>query len=248
MNFGIIGFGRFGQLLASALLPFGRVIVYDNKINFHQTSKKLLYATSVEDVMQCNFLFLLVPISAFEQCCQLIQPLLSCNTVVVDCCSVKIYPIRIMENILPKKQSRIALHPLFGPDSVKISGGIAGHQLVVCPTYCEENQYEKLMSIFKAMQLKIMITTAEEHDQQMAMSQGLVHFLGRGLDALKLKPCLFATPGFQSLLKIKQAVMNDKVQLFMDMHRYNPYTNAVRENLLKQLRTLNHNINLKDSV
>lgn len=32
MKFGIVGFGRFGQLWTNALLPFGEVFVYDKSV------------------------------------------------------------------------------------------------------------------------------------------------------------------------------------------------------------------------
>lgn len=242
MNFGIIGFGRFGQLLAKALLSFGRVSIYDKNPHVSVKENNISYV-SFEHIVTSDFLFLLVPISSFEHCCQSITPFLPLNTVVVDCCSVKVHSMKVMNQTFSKKQSRIATHPLFGPDSVKSSGGFQGHQIVLCPAYCNKEKYEQLMLIFKAMGLKIILTTAHAHDKKMAMSQSLVHFIGRGLDALNLKPLPFATPDFQSLLKLKQVVMNDQLQLFMDMHRYNPYAKAIRKKLLKQLEKLDNQIN-----
>jgi len=44
-------------------------------------------------------------------------------------------------------------------------------------------------------------------------------------------------------LKIQQYVVNDKEQLFLDMHKYNPYTRAMRKKLLKTLVALDKKIN-----
>jgi prephenate dehydrogenase len=76
----------------------------------------------------------------------------------------------------------------------------------------------------------------------MARSQGLIHFIGRGLEALQLQPQMFSTPDFQALLNINTMVVNDAWQLFLDMHRFNPYAKEVRKNFLKQLNALDRSI------
>ncbi|MCP3680225.1 MAG: prephenate dehydrogenase [Gammaproteobacteria bacterium] len=242
MKFSMIGFGRFGRLLASALLPFGSVMVYDPHIDAETVPADVIYA-SLQQVVAADFLFLLVPISQFADCCRQVSSLLPAQTIVVDCCSVKVYPVNVMERELAPQQPLIATHPLFGPDSVKKNGGFQGCQIVFCPVRCSETQSEQLQTIFAAIGLEILITSAEDHDQQMATSQGLVHFIGRGLAGLNLKPQALATPDFQSLLGINHMVINDNLQLFIDMHWYNPYTRSVREKLIEQLEALNNKIN-----
>lgn len=238
---GIIGFGRFGQLWANALASFGQVKVFDTQLLSPQKLKGIEF-TTLEATLQSDQLFLLVPISEFQTCCQSIAPYLKPNTLVIDGCSVKLYPAQIMLQTFPSQQPIIATHPLFGPDSVKRTGGFKGHNIVMCPIRCSEDQQTRLQYLFDQLGLNTLITTPEEHDRQMAHSQGLVHLIGRGLAALDLQPQPMATPDFQALLNINQMVIHDTWQLFLDMHRYNPFTSEVRKKFIDQLVQLTQEI------
>lgn len=242
MKFGIVGFGRFGQLWANALQPYGEVLVYDK--NHIQLNNELqIHMGTLKNVAQADFIFLLVPISEFENSCKEIKEFLNPHSTIVDCCSVKVYSINVMQKIFSKDQAIIATHPLFGPDSVKKTGGLRGHKIVLCPMSSNSKKEDDIKNLFTHMELKILISTAEEHDTQMAKSQGLVHFIGRGLSALDLSQQELSTPDFQALLNINNMVVNDKRQLFLDMHRYNPYTQEIRQKLIRQLMKIDNEIN-----
>lgn len=236
MVFGIVGYGRFGSLWADALLPFGEVLVHDNQ-SMPKSVEKIRF-TTLKAVAKADILFLLTPISAFAECCESIQPYLRDDTLVVDACSVKVYPVAIMQRVFSPSQPLLATHPLFGPDSVKKSGGLASHTLVICPLKERDEKIAALEAVFASMGLTLMVTTPEEHDKQMASSQGLVHFIGRGLSALDLQPQALATPDFAALLNIHHMVNHDTWQLFFDMHRYNPYVKAIRQKFIQALLDL----------
>lgn len=240
---GIIGFGRFGQLWAQALSPFGKVKVYD-KHDVSMLNTQGIEFTSLEDALQSDRIFLLIPISEFQACCESIRPYLKPKTLVIDGCSVKLYPAAIMQQTFSPQQPIIATHPLFGPDSVQRSGGFQGHSIVMCPIQYTEQQQAELQQTFDQLGLRTIITTPEEHDRQMAHSQGLVHLIGRGLAALDLQPQPIATPDFQALLNINQMVIHDTWQLFLDMHRYNPFTQEIRKKFIHQLTQLTQEINI----
>ena len=138
-------------------------------------------------------------------------------------------------------QPIIATHPLFGPDSVKRLG-IEGQKIVVSPVRVTEEQLNMFEKMFEKMKFKIIHATPEEHDRQMARSQALVHFLGRGLAELDLQDQEISTPDYQSLLRINDLVTNDTLQLFLDMQRFNPYAKEVREELIQALQKLGNNI------
>ena len=234
MIFGIVGYGRFGKLLTEALLPFGDIVVYDKSL-MSLTPHTQLKVGTLRDVAQADLVFLVVPISEFETTCLEIKNFLKPQTLVVDCCSVKVYPAQIMHQVFSKTQPLIATHPLFGPDSVKKSGGLKEHKIVICPIQCDADRENQLKDIFNRMGLHVLVTTPEEHDKQMANSQGLVHFIGRGLAALNIQSQALSTPDFDALLNINNMVINDTWQLFLDMQRYNPYTKPIREKLIQEL-------------
>jgi prephenate dehydrogenase len=235
-TFGIIGYGRFGKLWANALSSFGEVKVYEKNSCADITAP--IQSTTLDEVTQCDMVFILVPISEFETLCKQIKDKLNPTSLLIDCCSVKVHPAKVMQEVFPSTQPIICTHPLFGPDSVKKSGGFSGHKIVICPLQNFEEHYPQLEKILQQLLLTISITTPEEHDKQMASSQSLVHYIGRGLAALDLKPQELATPDFQALLNINNMVINDTWQLFLDMQKYNPYAKQIRKKFVNQLLKL----------
>ncbi|PIZ94392.1 MAG: hypothetical protein COX81_03720 [Candidatus Magasanikbacteria bacterium CG_4_10_14_0_2_um_filter_37_12] len=232
MKIGIIGYGRFGKLWAEVCKPFADVLVYDKNIENGE---------SLGDVLGSDVLFLLVPISEIENICKEIADKLDEKTIVVDACSVKMYPVEVMKKVLKADQPIMATHPLFGPDSVK-RDGLVGQKIVVCPVQGTEDQFQQCEEILTKLKLEIIHTIPEDHDRQMARSQALVHFFGRGLAELKLENQEISTPDYYSLLRINELVVNDTWQLFFDMQRFNPFAKDVRLTLLHSLQALEKNI------
>ncbi|OGH91070.1 MAG: hypothetical protein A2479_01755, partial [Candidatus Magasanikbacteria bacterium RIFOXYC2_FULL_39_8] len=179
MKIGIIGHGRFGTLWAGLMKEFGDVAICDK-------GKRKKEKGKVDDVLNVDVLFLLVPISEIKNVCKEITDKLDPKTIVVDACSVKVKPVEDMLFELRHTQPIIATHPLFGPDSVKRLG-IEGQKIVVSPVRVTEEQLNMFEKMFEKMKFKIIHATPEEHDRQMARSQALVHFLGRGLAELDLQ-------------------------------------------------------------
>ena len=102
MSFGIVGFGRFGKLWADALSPIGKVFVYDPFVTANHISENNFNFVSLKEVAQQDLVFLIVPISEFEKICCEIKKYVKPNSLIIDCCSVKIYPARVMQKTLPK--------------------------------------------------------------------------------------------------------------------------------------------------
>ena len=243
-NFGIIGYGRFGKLMAKTLANFGEVLVFDHKFpNGGDIPEKIsnLRLVSMAEVAQVDILFLTVPIANFESLCRELSPMLSAKTIVIDTCSVKVYPAKIMSAVFPRHQPYAATHPLFGPDSVARLG-LAERKLVFCPLNLDDNQKNELLNLFAKLKLAVVETTPDDHDRQMARSQALVHFLGRALSSLQLESQEISTPDYESLLRIDSLVNNDTWQLFLDMQTYNPYTPFMRLILRQSMADLDEKI------
>lgn len=236
MHIGIIGYGRFGQLWAELMRQFGDVLVWSRSHEPGQISDHISFVT-LQEAAAADMLFLLVPISAMEETCMRVAPLLKPETVVLDACSVKLYPVRVMRRRLPSEQQIIATHPLFGPDSVARQG-VRGQSIVICPVHAEETSIDACEQMMETLGIKIIRTTADEHDKQMARSQALVHFIGRALTPLKLGEQPIATPDYHSLLQMNSMVQNDTWKLFFDMQTYNPYSAEMRGEFAEALRRL----------
>lgn len=247
LTFGMIGYGRFGKLWTKYFSKHGEVFVFDKK---KETIEKTLNITpsNLKQAISADIVFLTVPISELENCCEEISPLLSPKTLVVDVCSVKTWSVSVMKKHLPKNQPILATHPLFGPDSEKIRNGINGFKIVICPTKKKNELEKKLIDIFKKFELNIIISSPKEHDKQMANSQALVHLIGRGLTKMNLKPQEISTPDYDSLIRIDQMVNNDTWQLFFDMLGKNPFAEMVRQKFMGNLEDLSETIMLRNNT
>lgn len=232
---GIIGNGRFGKLWSKIMAPLANVKVFDRS---NGASKNTL-----GDTINCDLLFLLVPISEMESVCKKIAPHLHPKTIIIDACSVKTYPMKIMKKWLPSRQPIIATHPLFGPDSIG-NNHVMGQKIVVSSTRASAKQTDQLENILKKLKLIILKTNPRIHDKQMARSQALVHLLGRALKKLNLKPQEISTPDYHALLQIDKMVNNDTWQLFFDMQKRNPYAKNIRKSLITALQKLENKIEI----
>ena len=228
-TFGIIGYGRFGKLWAGHLSKSGPVLVYDKNQAEKIVGKNISRAT-LRQVCRADILFLLVPISKIGELSAQIKNNLLPSTIVADACSVKVYPLEVLKSALGKQQPIIGTHPLFGPDSAGKVKTLSGFKIAVVPVRANKDQLSEFESVLLRLKLKLIRTTAQNHDRQMANSQGLIHFIGRGLYGLKLKPQDIATPDYISLLHIKDMVVHDTWQLFLDMQRYNKFVKPVQAN------------------
>jgi len=225
MNIGIYGLGRFGSFWASTLSRVADVQAYSRS----SLAPEGVRFVSEEEVCQSDLLFLCNSISSVGEVCRRIAPMLKKGMIVADTCSVKVHPLETMASRLPSSVQILGTHPMFGPDSGR--NGVAGLPVVVCPSRIGEASLNEVLEIFKSLQLRIENLTAEEHDREAAYSQGITHFIGRTLDLLNLKPSRISTTGYEHLLDIVEQTCNDKWQLFVDLQKFNPYTEEMRKNL-----------------
>jgi prephenate dehydrogenase len=240
MTIGIIGFSRFGQLLAKILKPFGEIFVY-NRSDKSQEAKDLnVKWSSFETVCQADWVFIAVAISATEQMIKKIAPLLKKDSLVMDVCSVKVLPAKWLQTYLSQQNEIMATHPMFGPDSAK--EGTKGLQWVLCPLRISLATLNKVKEVLNKLEVKIIETTPEDHDQQTAVSLALVHFIGRGLENFGLKDQAIKTLGFERLLKVNETVTRDSWQLFFDMQKFNPYTKKIRKKFITALKKVERKI------
>ncbi|MGD9350321.1 MAG: prephenate dehydrogenase/arogenate dehydrogenase family protein, partial [Desulfobacterales bacterium] len=108
---GIIGFGRFGKLTARYLAEDFEVVVYNRSDKSTEIKRCGARTASLRDVCRQKIVIICVPISVLQDVLAEIEPLLQEGAVVVDVCSVKVYPVRWMQAALPETVSILATHP-----------------------------------------------------------------------------------------------------------------------------------------
>jgi len=220
----VIGLGRFGRFWAELLSDRYEVI---------GTSRRRIEGlpdgvsqVDLPTALAAEIVFLTVSISALTDVLTEIAPHLRSDATVVDTCSVKVFPAREMERLLPDSVDIIACHPMFGPDS-------AGERtdrlpVITWPIRDRYGRYRSITGAFDALDMRVVEMTPDEHDREAAFSQGVTHLVGRVLDRMELQPSPIATLGYTRLVQVKEQTCNDPLQLFQDLQRYNPYTREMR--------------------
>ncbi len=208
---GIIGYGRFGKVLNELLKKEFEIKIYDEKI------KK----DPLELVLSANDIFIAVPIRDFEAVIKTLAPKIHKNTTVIDVCSVKLHPVRVMEKYLSATTGIIATHPLFGPDSIHEKNHL---KIMMHDVRDTQGRYAFWKNFFFKKDFSIIEMTPDEHDRNAAQSQTLTHFIGRSLQKINAKSTPIDTLGFEKLLSVMAQTCNDSTELFEDMLTYNPYS------------------------
>ncbi len=224
---GIIGFGRFGRLTARYLAGECDVAVATR--SDQDAAIVACGARPADFATACRqeIVILCMPISAMRDTLRRAAPILKDDATVVDVCSVKVYPVQWMRELLPRSVSILPTHPMFGPDSAADS--LDGRKIVLCPERIAAERYERIAAWLRQRGLVIIRTTAEEHDRKIAVSLSLTHFIGRSLSAFGARDMDIDTEGYQRLMHILGVVSHDTWQLFEDMHAYNPYAKQTRQ-------------------
>jgi prephenate dehydrogenase len=112
---GIIGYGRFGKVLANILQKGFSLRIHD--IEEKESTSNVNFRT-LESVLEEKIIFIAVPIHQFEKLIQKISKIIENDRTIIDVCSVKIHTSRVMLKYLPKNIGIISTHPMFGPDSI----------------------------------------------------------------------------------------------------------------------------------
>ncbi len=227
MSIGVYGLGRFGYFWASLLSKYFEVYAYSR--NPERETPDGVKRVSEEELLRCEVIFFAVSISAFKGVLERVRNRIPPGSLVIDTCSVKVYPSRWMESILPDGIKLIASHPMFGPDSA--SGGLEGLPMILWPLRDSEREFEYWRDFFSGLGLNVFKMDPDSHDREAAFTQGITHYLGRVIADLGLKDSPIGTLGYRKLLEITTQTCNDPWQLFIDLQRYNPHTVEMRARL-----------------
>jgi len=235
---GIIGFGRFGQLIAKHLNGKYSLFASDIKDKTNEAKKLNANFTSIEECAKKSIVIIAVPISEFEKTVENIKSHIQNQSMVLDVCSIKEMPVNAMKEKLPEAVEVIGTHPLFGPDTA--DNTLEGKKIALCPVRTQ--RLEKVKDVLHELGMETIVTTPEEHDKQMSKSLLLIHYLGRALSQISAENVDLYTPTHKKLMALVEIVKNDSEQLFRDMHLYNQYSQEARKELIDALTKLDKSL------
>ncbi len=231
----IIGFGAFGRLLARYLAPHARVSVHDCSPEARRAATSLGH-TVVANLsgIEADIVILAVPLPALASCLNRLAPHLRAGQLVIDTCSIKEEPARLLRDTLPPAVEILATHPMFGPRSA--ASTLAGAQIVLCPI--RGHGWRRLAAFLRhSLQLRVVLSTAEEHDRQAAVTQGLTHLIARALASLGDQPRI-RTRSFEMMTEALAMVADDAPEIFEAVTRHNRHVLPQCERFLGALRDL----------
>jgi len=233
---GIIGFGRFGKILSNILQKGFKIKAYD--LNSIKNFPGVEFVDQ-DTVLKEKIIFIAVPISVFESVINDIAPKLGGGNTIVDVCSVKNHPVKVMEKRLGDNIGIISTHPMFGPDSFISNNRL---KIMMHNTRNIYGQYKFWRRFFLDQGIEVIEITPDEHDKLAAKTQGVTHFLGRMLKEFGIKKTTLDTQGFRDLLDLVDQTCNDTWELYSDLQLYNPYTSEMIAELKKSINSIDTQI------
>ncbi len=239
----IIGFGRFGQLLTKIFLNWSKakIIIVSSKKHL-QTNPRLSFI-KLKEIVAADLIIPCVPISTFGDTIGKIAKILNNCAIVMDICSVKIFPVELMKKILPKNSQIIASHPMFGPDSIRINKNLKNLRLVMHNVSALKQNYLNIQDFFRQLGLNIIEMSPEKHDKLLAWSLGYSYLVGKIGQRLRITDSPIDTIDFQLLLQNLQIVANDSEELFIDLQTYNPFATEVQQKFIQMSQKVVNQIN-----
>ncbi len=174
----IIGAGKMGIWFANFCKENGEhVILADRKKEkLHRLGEELGVETAgfAEAVGKADNIILCVSISAFEDVVRKIAKDIREGQNVLDVCSVKQQPVKIMHQYI-KGATILGTHPVFGPGSK----GVRNKAYILTPTNAKEEAFaQKYKGWLEKVGARVFIMSPEKHDQLMSIVLGLPHFVG----------------------------------------------------------------------
>ncbi len=234
---GIIGYGRFGkflaEILAKNLSQEFQIVVFSRRTIVEKDSQ--IEFLPLAEIKQADVVIPCIPISIFEETITAIAPLIKKNCVVIDVCSVKVFPIEIMTRLLGSSTQIIGSHPVFGPDSFKKNGGLKNLPIVLTQVRCESATFTKIKEICTRLELHILEMTAEQHDKYAAYSQAYAFLIGKISQEMNIQPTPIDTMWYKLLIEERNAIEHDSTQLFFDIQEKNPFTAEMRQKFKKSV-------------
>lgn len=214
------GHGAMGRLMAGLFADLGHAVMIADL----DTQLTAADAAALADVVLVS-----VPIDVTVDVIRDIGPRVRADAVIADVTSTKTKPLRAM--LEHSSASVVGTHPLFGPSVHSLQG----QRLALVPARGE--QWARwLTQMFTARGIDVIETTAEQHDQAMAVVQVLTHFSTEvaGLTLASLEIPLEQTLRFTSPVYLMELLMTARhfaqdPDLYASIQMSNPRTSEVTE-------------------
>ncbi len=94
------------------------------------------------------------------------------------------------------------------------------------------------------LNLEVIEMTGTEHDKQMAVVQGISHFITRGLQVINPEHSKVGTKGYEYMVNMFKMFQNDSFDLFCTLENENQYAKELRDMFIKSLLDIERELEL----
>lgn len=174
----VLGAGKMGVWFAKFCKENGEHVILSDrkKEKLTRIGKELDVETAdfEKAVKKADNIMICVSISAFEEVVKKIAPFVRDGQNVLDICSVKEQPVKIMHQYI-KNALILGTHPVFGPGSK----GVRNKAYILTPTNATERAFaEKYKGWLEQVGARVFIMSPKKHDTLMSVVLGMPHFIG----------------------------------------------------------------------
>lgn len=211
------GAGGMGRWCARLFKSIGFDVSISSRRDASSVARSLGVRLSRPDEADAfDIIVLSVPIDAVEKVASELAPRMKPGSLLMDLSSLKKKPVESMLRHAPPGVEVIGAHPLFGPES---DG--RGRTMVLVPTERSERWLSIIRDLFKDAGFNVLEATAEQHDENMAVVQGLTHFMyvamGRTLEKSRVdldEASAFKTPVYGITKELLGRVLSQSPELY----------------------------------
>ena len=233
---GLIGVGAFGEFMLPYLLPHCRISAFDPGRDLGPlTERWAVVADDLAAVAAQDVVILAPPVQRMAELCRQIRDWLKPDALVLDVGSVKEEPVAAMLAHLPETVDIVGTHPLFGPQTG--GDGIRGLKVALVNVRGDRLPcVERFLN--RELGLATLVTTAEEHDRQLAFVQGLTHLISRIIVEMELPSLDHTTATFDTMMRMVDSVRYDSEELFRAIENRNRFVPGTREKFFRAARII----------
>lgn len=244
------GAGAMGRWCAAFFKSSGFDVAISSRKDASAIAKSMGVQLSMAgDSGDFDVVILSVPLDVMEPAAADVAPRMKPGALLMDLSSLKEKPIASMLRHAPSGVEVIGAHPLFGPNTEG-----TGRSIVLVPTERSGHWRPIIEDLFKEAGYNVLEATAERHDRDMAVVQGLTHFmyvaLGRALEKgnVDLKEASdFRTPVFGVTYELLGRVLSQDPELYA-LIQSSEYAGELRRAYVEACLELSRKLEAGDSA
>jgi len=247
------GYGGMGRLFARVFRDEGYDVIISGPTENKgvKVSEELGVAYSSDNVSaakKADIVLVSVPIEKTLDVIAEVAPHMKKGGLLMDLTSIKEEPCNAMKKHAGKDVEVIGAHPIFGPRVCDLTG-----QVIVLTPVRGKRWLKRMKELFEGHKARIIETSPVEHDEIMAVVQGLTHFtyisLGKTLSDLDFdikKSRQYSSPIYELMLDIVGRIIGQDPHLYAEIQMRNTRVSRIHEVFLEAASELAETINSKD--